>query len=113
MNQKSTYLYHPAGLVFNNKNSGWYISRLNSDNKLEQIIGPLGSKNICIQESLNYFPHVYIIDENFSIFYIETKDFQEINLIQDSITNFKEAQQIVICLLKIEKIRNKNEYKSD
>lgn len=107
------YLSNPAGLVYTQSGLGWFISRLDQDDKIVEIIGPIGQKEKAIQETVNHFPHIYVIEEidgKFSIFYIESETNDKSIKIQDGIESVKEAQKTVICLLKTEKVKNNNNH---
>lgn len=89
--------------------TGWFIFRLNPNDKIEKIFGPLGNKDKAIKQSINYFPHIYIIEEiekKFIISYMETESNESCIEISNDIENLKLAQQNVVCLLKTEKIKN-------
>ena len=68
--KNGSYLANPTGLIFFQHGQGWFLSKLNGDDQFKDILGPFCKKDLILKESFNYFQNMYLIDEEYDVYFI-------------------------------------------
>lgn len=105
------YMHSPAGFVCQKEGVGWYIYRLDYEDNIKELLGPIGTVENAIQASLLHFQKVYLVECNkgtednssISIKYTESTNSEDIVSLHVNIEDKESAILTIQELIKQDK----------